>query len=380
MTLHVRTEEIYEAATDQGQFERLSARFAEGLGARSGVIHWRDASQDEEEISYSGYFSASQMAVFGEHFANEDVWSGAIKAACTSNRTWNCGELVSPRAYEGSRIYNEWIRPMGDDTFHCLGGVLRMGAIVAEFGFHRGRGQAAFDAADVRALDGHLDHLRQLITIRHRIRAGARAQASLAAVQDALAYGIFTMTTDGRIVHHNQGAEAILQRGDGLVVRAGRLHAVSSLDEKALAAALERAGSSHAPAGALLIPRKGGGHYEMSLVSSWVGTRRQIDAFVHDRDCRDATLPGRLRTLFHLTATEAEVAVALEAMSVSEIAAVRGTTVETIRSQVKSVSGKLGCSRQSEIVAVICNLPKLAEGERPGQESHLQGTLESPRR
>ena len=367
MTRPLRTAEIFDAATDDGLFASLSARFATSLGARSGVIHWHHADDEQdEEVSYCGYFSAGQMDEYARHFANDDLWVQAIHAPAAFGQIWNCSALVPPQTFQNSRIYNEWIRPMGDDSFHCLGGVIRAGSVLAQVGFHRGRTQAAFGLAEVQALKGSVDQLRQLFTIRHKLRAAARAEASLSAAQDAIGYGIIAFAANGRIIHHNQTAEDILRRGDGLVSHHGTLQAVTPSGQRMLAAAIEAAAACEHTPGAFVIPRRGGGFYEVSLVSSWAGTRRQLQAVVHDPALADGSRPARLRNLYGLTVAEAEVAIALECASVAELALSRGTSVETIRSQVKAIASKLGCSRQSEIVAITCNLPKLGLQHRPG--------------
>lgn len=356
--------EIYEAATDGAAFDRLAGTLGERLGARSGVIHWRHRDEDGEEISYSGHFSAEQMDAYGRHFGDHDLWAHAIRAADACNRAWNCAELVAPSDYGASRIYNEWIRPMGDDTYHCVGGLLRLGPIDAEVGFHRGQGQPAFDAADVRVVDEYLVHLRWLVGIRHKLRAADRAEASLAAAQDALGMGVVTMTGDGRVLGCNRRAQAILRRADGLVLRGGRLHTLRTPHRGTLAAAIARAAACEGYVGALLVPRAEGGCYELSLTSCWSGFRREVQVFVHDPDERDVTLVARLRAMYGLTAAEAEIAVAIGTTAIGDLAAARGTSVETVRSQIKAISAKLGCKRQLEIVALVAKLPQFEAGER----------------
>jgi len=106
----------------QGAFDRLSGLMAERLGARSGVLHWRHHEEDQEEVSYSGHFTAEHMQVFGRHFAGDDLWSQTLKEQAGGNRAWNCSDLVSSHTYESSRIYNEWIRPMGVSNLPKLAG------------------------------------------------------------------------------------------------------------------------------------------------------------------------------------------------------------------------------------------------------------------
>lgn len=79
-----------------------------------------------------------------------------------------------------------------------------------------------------------------------------------------------------------------------------------------------------------------------------------------DPDDQDVSLPGRLRRLFALTATEADLAVALsQGASLTEIAGTRTLRASTVRSQIKPIAAKMRCSRQAEIAAIVAHLPPL---------------------
>lgn len=357
----LRSEQIFDAATDDALFARLSGDLANALGARSGVIHWQDSADDLEEVSYSGHFNDQQMAVFSEHFSDADLWAEAMHEVSAHGRPYNCDALVASRTYEMSRIFNEWVRPMGDDTFHCIGAVLRLGPVTAKFGFHRGRGQGAFDDDEVNLLGYHLGQFRQLVQVRRKLAAASRAEVNAVAAQDAIGYGVFTLSAGGRLLHHNQAADAILRRADGLVLRDGRLTALAPGQRTALVSAIEAAARrGSAGAGALRLPRRDGGHYQLSIVSSHAGGQRQVVLVAHDPNQPDGSVPGRLRALYGLTAAEAEIAVALAAgLCPVRLAELRQTSVGTIRNQIKAVAGKFGCSRQSEIAALVNGLPRL---------------------
>ena len=61
-----------------------------------------------------------------------------------------------------------------------------------------------------------------------------------------------------------------------------------------------------------------------------------------------------IRTLFDLTASEARIAQALgQGESLEEIAASGGVSINTVRSQLKLVFEKTGCSRQAEVCALM---------------------------
>jgi hypothetical protein len=175
----LRTEEIYDAATDAGLFASLAGRLADSIGARSGVLHWRPRTHEHEEVSYSGYFTPDQMAIYAEHFAGDDLWASAFNEPSALGRAWRLDELVPAAQYEGGRLYNEWIRAMGDDSFHAVGAALDLGPAVAELGFHKGRTQQAFGEAETRALNDQLPHLSRMFCIRHKLWQAEQDQAAL---------------------------------------------------------------------------------------------------------------------------------------------------------------------------------------------------------
>jgi DNA-binding CsgD family transcriptional regulator len=360
MACRLRAEDIYDAATDDAAFDQLATFLAEAVGARSGVVHWKDFREETEEVSYSGYFTDDQMAEYEREFAAADLWSTAVNLPDRLNRTWNCDLLVSPKEYENGRLYNEWIRPMGDDTFHCLGGALRTETAIGEIGFHRGRGQPAFGEEEVRTVEEALVHLRRMVAFRSKLGAERRRSLHASASLDILGHGVLTLDTGG-----------ILRRGDGLVLNGRRPVACHPADQNALQAALDRAIAPEAPeAGGVLVNRGEGRPYELSVLSASVDGHRQIIVVVTDPDSRNAGLKDRIRGLYGLTLAEAEVAELLAlGWSPRRIADHRCVSTDTIHSQLKAIFSKLGCRRQSELVAMISSLPRLLpaeESEGPG--------------
>lgn len=365
----LRLEEIYDASTDENCFEQLSVRLAETLGARSGVVHWRpvDATDGEEEISYSGHFSSTDMERFGLHFADDDLWSNAVRAPAALNRVWNCEQLVPPSVYENSRIYNEWIRPLGDDSFHAIGAALRTASAVAEIGFHRGKGQGGFAPSAVVQLGEYLAHIARSLEIRARLHGSQARLGAAAGSLDVVDYAVFSLAPDARVLHHNAAADAMLQRGDALRLAASRLTAVGARCRNALKDAIDRAGSADAPLpSALRIASTDGRHYAVSVVAAPSPQGRRIVVAVQDSGRRDRSLAVRARALWGLTPAEAEVALRLsEGASPKDISDERQTSLETIRTQIKSLSAKMGMQRQTEVIAALKSLPRLFLPPRP---------------
>ena len=355
----IRTEDIYDAATDDDAFDRLAARLAEAAGARSAVLHWGRRPGDVAEISYSGYFTADQMAVYDEEFKDDDLWGGALDGR-PANRVWAFDTMVPDSAYEGSRIYNEWIRPMGDDTFRCLGGVVQHGEAIGHVGLHRGRTQRAFNAGEAAMVQGHVGHLGRMFDIRRKLDRAVHHGRALHATLDLLDHAVFTLEMDGLIVSSNRAADALLRRGDALLLRRRRIAARDPRDEARLQSALRAAAAREATqASALALRREKGAPYMVSIAAVWTGDRRQIVMIVTDLHGRDASLADRVRALYGLTAAEADIVVGLsEGKALETVAQERAVALGTVRSQLKAIYLKMDVTRQSELVARVARLPR----------------------
>lgn len=361
----IRTEEIYDAATDDGAFDRLAATLAGAVGARSGVLHWGLTPQHIAEISYSGYFSDAQMAVYDDEFHADDIWGAALDRSDTVNRLLNIEAIVPDRAYEGSRIYNEWIRAMGDDTFRCLGGIIRKDGTTGHIGLHRGRTQKPFGRQEVQAMQDAMGHIGRMFAIRSKLDRANQHGRSLQAALDMVGHAVFTLTANGTLIDGNGAADAMLRRGDALTLRQLQVKARDPRDDEAFQTALRAAAARQGTqASATFIHREQGAPYVLSIASVRVGMDRQIVAIATDPTGRDASLTSRIRALYGLTRAEAEVAEALCAgRGLEELSAERGVALNTVRTQIKNIYVKLDCSRQSELVARIAALPRLGAFE-----------------
>ncbi|WP_150291679.1 helix-turn-helix transcriptional regulator [Sphingobium estronivorans] len=358
----IRTEDIYDAATDDEAFGRLAATLADAVGARSGVLHWGLAPDHVAEISYSGYFSDGQMAVYDQEFQEDDIWSVALDRADHANRVWNVETLVPDRTYESSRIYNEWIRSMGDDTFRCLGGAIRRDGTTGHIGLHRGRTQRPFGAREEQAIQQSIGHVGRMFAIRSKLDRVRHHGRSLQATLDMLGHAVFTLRPDGRLIDCNRGADALLRRGDALLLRQRQVKARDPRDDDALQTALRAASARQGgQASAIFIHREGRQPYMLSIASVRVGAERQIVAIATEPDGQDGSLVSRIRALYGLTRAEAEVAQALCAgQGLEELSQARGVALNTVRTQMKNIYVKLDCRRQSELVARIGALPRLS--------------------
>ncbi len=363
MPSRLHREQIYDAAFDDGLFANLSSTLSEAYDARSCTVHWRHFDGSAQIMSHSGHFSDDQMLNYATNFTGSDLWTLEALRPSRANQVLNCDQLVSPSAYEKSAFYNDWIRAMGDDTFHCMGIVMRTRWGAGIIGLHRGRTQGSFSDKAVQALKEDIADLCRMLVIRGRLTTADAEAKHKDAILNTIGEALIAVGAEGQLVSANRAAETLLERQDCLTVRRGKLVSFDAAADRELRRAIGLV-ASQCQANAVPIPCRGGGTYELSIVPFRNGhDPQQVLITIRDGRVKDGTLLRRLRALHGLTEAEAEVAVRIaEGESPAMIAEERQVSVDTVRAQLKSVFRKLGCTRQSELVASVKSLPQVFPG------------------
>lgn len=352
----LHSEQIYQAMVDDEAFAALPTLLAQSVGARSCVIHWRDSRQQAEIMGHSPYFSAEQMLNYAENFVEHDEWSNCGRQSGFINRIWNTKQIVSPDHYEKSIFYNEWIRAMGDDTFHCIGTVMETGRGIGLIGLHRGKSQADFDDSSMKELNRNIVHLRRMMTVRARLATDNLRLRGLVALLDANSGPMLAVTPRGRIVHANAAAVRLIEESGTIRELSGHLHAVAPGDEGVLAQAIARAADGTSPVAELVtLTAPGGRRVELTMSPVTDAGTNLVLVSGHDPDARlrDAlTVPGGGGE--KLAPRELIVA-RLVGMGLRnrEIAERMGLTEGTVKMYLHSLFAKTGVASRTELAVRI---------------------------
>ena len=88
------------------------------------------------------------------------------------------------------------------------------------------------------------------------------------------------------------------------------------------------------------------------------GNQPLVLALIHERGLRVETDPFVLAAVFNLTPGEARVAAAIaQGQSLQDITATHRISINTVRTQLRSIFGKTGVVRQSDLVSLLAALP-----------------------
>jgi DNA-binding CsgD family transcriptional regulator len=168
------------------------------------------------------------------------------------------------------------------------------------------------------------------------------------------------------LLNHNALAGAILDHGDGLILKDQHLQLIGRDLNTALQQALTdviRAQQEGATAvvRALRVPRSGE-RADLGLVIRPVPPSERgqgqaipsVAIFVSDPDLKETSSQQILGELFGLTPAEANLAILLtHGLSLAEASDTQHISLHTARAQLKSVFAKTGASRQAELVRLV---------------------------
>jgi DNA-binding CsgD family transcriptional regulator len=222
-------------------------------------------------------------------------------------------------------------------------------------------------ASRLRAL---LPHLRRSIEVYSRLRR-SRAQSEIdRALLDRIDVAAFVIDGLGRLSRANAAGAAMLDRGDGLERVGDRLRCAAATADGALQRALTEAarrGAARGGSDVVVVPRRSGGRPLMAFVTGLPAGGAAVLA--RDPERHGPHVEELLQRLFELTPTEARVAVRVASGErPSEVGAVLGMAVATVRTHLKKVFDKTSTTGQAQVVRLVMGeVPPMGEGEAGGE-------------
>lgn len=357
---NVAVEQIYDAAFDDEALRGLTVDLAATLGARSALIHWIYADGSADVLAHSGYFSDDQLGTYAREFAAIDPWVHATASPDLANRVHDLEDLVPTTVFAASDFYNDYVRTMGDDTGRCLGVRLQSNHGSGFIALQRGLKQPGFDGPSVARLQHYSGHLMRMLAMRGRLLGAERHSGELSAAIDEFGQPALLVDASLRLRHANHAADVMLGAGAPLRCHEGVLSAHGRRATGRLREAVEEALVTCQPS-AISLQRGECRQVELSItsVAAKAGSRLAL-ILVSGAIETDTTRSARLRAIYGLSAGEASLAGMLaDGLSPAEIAEARRVSIGTVRVQIKQIALKLGCHRQTEIVRIVCSLPRL---------------------
>ncbi|WP_016746541.1 helix-turn-helix transcriptional regulator, partial [Rhizorhabdus wittichii] len=224
-----------------------------------------------------------------------------------------------------------------------------------------------FEPADRRRLETLVPHLRIALALFERLAAGETEQRIYAGAVAQMAVGVIILDRRGKVLRLNPPASTILAERDGIALRGDALTFDDAEIGRQLQARLARS-DENGPL-TLRIERPSGTG-DLLLVVGQAPAPEFVSAgggpaavlFLTDPTHGPRISAEAIRDLLGLTQGEAAVAAHLaEGLAPAEVAARLGISANTVRAHLRSIFGKTGVKRQSQLVQLVHqSLPSLS--------------------
>jgi len=373
---------IYEAAANAGDWldvgKRICAitkaqRATFSLADERGVFHNVLRNVDESEILYATYYHT--VDPYRER-ARRDYASERTRHLCLAKVG---GELVPEAELLRTEYYVDYARLY--ERRHMMGGMIGV-AGATPIGIFRACDAQPFEEYDCNLLESLLPYLQRAIELRSRLGSELDSAWATRGALDALPTSVIIVDADMRVVFANSaGSQRLAGKGSGLrLVRSGPragggtyLAARQRSNDAVLRRHVARAAAGQA-GGALRTANDDASMYAV-LVSplprslsvddprgEHIGMARGLAlVLIQDLESKRCARTDLLCDVFGFSFAEAEVAAALfGGVSTEEVAHRRNVSLNTVRSQIRSILEKAGAHNLRDLERTIAALADMA--------------------
>ena len=351
--------DLYEAILDDAAYTALPSLVAKLVGGRSSGLQQFDANGRPLSRQFC-HFSDQLIADLGtQHPHGPDVWTQAGISSGILKRAVPMDELVPEPTFRRSTLWNEVLRPHGDDTGHSVGFVLPIEGTILVASVHRAFGAGAFGVRHAARLDALGVDLHRIYAARRLLSERDDRIDRLTHLLEGADAKVLLVGADLRLIEVSPGARALLDSADGLAVRGGRLVVADATLAAELRRAVDRTVHRTGAVQATFVCERpsGGCPWRLSALPAVVDGTTYCLITLSGGQPR----PDRLRLwlTLHYGATDAEARVAealMEGGSPEKIAALRGVSVNTVRTQVRQLLEKTGTRRVTELLLLMARI------------------------
>ena len=337
------------------------------------VVFVRNSETQEARFLWTHGFDRQWLDSYALEYAPEDLLSLQMAKLPMAAFYASNLDIPNPERFPESRFYREWIVPQGV-AYAAASNILREGPWLTQVFLQRSPSQPPFSREEMAMFNRLVPHMQRAFQMRQRFTDMQLGQNLLASSLDVLAMPTLLFDEFGRLSHTNRSADALLSGRRALWVEHGHLVTRDAETTRNLNLELSKAlrasqGEAAELNGVVSLARRGRMPLVLMLAPMrFKGEVRMHGAallFVFDPEATPSITADMVRQLFGLSRKEAELAAALcSGKTLDDLAAERGTSINTVRTQLKSVFNKTGTSRQADLVSLLLASPAyfLAQG------------------
>lgn len=353
---------LYDAVMAPSGYQTFIEKLREFFDLKGTFLLIRNTETQEIKGLWMCGLEMKWFESYALEFAPEDMLAHHIQISPIAHFYASNLDVPNNDKFAETRFYNEWVVPQG--MAYATGAVvLQEGAWVTELYLQRGPNHQPFNRAEIEQYNQLIPHLQRAMQMRQRFAELQLGQNFLAGSLDVLAMPTFLFSELGQVAHYNQSAANLLK--DCMSLSSGHLQTDNDTTTRKLSVELSKAirasrGDGNDLNSVILL------HRSQRLPLMLMITPLQLKGpmqgaallFAFDPETTPTITSCLIRRLFGLSEAEAILSVALcSGKTLDEVAVERGTTMNTIKSQLRNIFVKTGTKRQSELVSLLLASP-----------------------
>lgn len=284
-----------------------------------------------------------------------------------NDRILTVEEFLGEGIWEQSDLYRLHIKPHGIRYF--MGADIRTSnGAECRFRIARVQGQPPFSQSDKVLSEMVLPHLKRAMHIHSLLDRVESERTFYANVVERMLIGTVILNEKGAMMNISPATQKILDLNDGISIVAGTLQAHYVQENRELQRMIGKVLSTSnedeevsLPTNVLSITRPSGRARLSVLIrqiplgaTSSGAHQPRIAVFIRDPESPLETPRDIIRQLFGFTSAEASLALLLaNGLSLDEAALKLGISINTVRTQLRSIFEKTGVTRQTALVRVL---------------------------
>lgn len=236
---------VYDCAIEPERWQSTLETIRTFMNGANASIYGFDLSNNSIRFFMSSGVEPEWLARMPEYA--KDV--GALLAATGDIATLPIEQFhvirrdVPDEVYEANRYVREWEKPQGIcDLLQAT--LARTGQRFAVFSVARHESVGVITPREVEAMALLAPHLRRAVAISDLIDMKTVEANLFSEASNRIGFAMFLTDADARVLHCNRAAEALLEQGDGVALRHGKLRAATGEATRKLASAIAPNGSA----------------------------------------------------------------------------------------------------------------------------------------
>ncbi|MCG8437902.1 MAG: helix-turn-helix transcriptional regulator [Pseudomonadales bacterium] len=237
-------------------------------------------------------------------------------------------------------------------------------------GLHRSFNATPFSEQDCRTLTLLYPHFNRALRIHREFHRLKTRQQSLHEALSRFMIGLVIVDASGKVTYLNPVAETLMAQHGGLSLSNGMPKAYYADEDHRLQTIIKRLLKSDRKDTQTRTEALGVHHPDrelnMNIMMAALGHEEgpqpgSLALYLSDPDSSLNLPASALQSLYDMTPKEANVAIALvNGQSPTQISQLHGVSVDTVRSQLKSIYSKMGVKKQQDVIRVLLSTGALA--------------------